>query len=430
MAIRFVLWISALVATVGLAPAVSAQEAADHEASASGGLRDSDVVKPGSQPTPAVILDVVPASLEQDATKDCPECKPSGGLAGLLKHGSKLASLFLPFEFEIEVGDPVEPSRSCERECCKSAQATGIDCPRSLVLRGESGRHDQPGSVHVPCPECIRQVQLELVESEGTIEEGPEEETVVFMENVLHAQAQYLEEMMDARLNHEREKLEIKWAAESAVAKLTARHTEELARVRAEHAAELVRAKEESWEFERRLLEAHHRQAIDHERELAELRREHMQELHAMRLAALQSEMAMLRGDAATKPAATSAATGSDPHASVRSGAPWQRPVAGARGATATIAPHVARPIGRVQPTPDRELDELQQTDFTAGVPPAPRPVADEIEQLRHEVARLRSLVEDLLCVGPGHPPAPVPQSASDGSSASEIVRDGLPILR
>jgi hypothetical protein len=389
------------------------------------------------QHTPSVILDVVPASLEHGATEDCPECKPFDGLASLLKRAGKLASLLLPGELEIAITADVEPARSCERERCKPAEAAGVDCPRSLAGMGEHAtRNDQPETVHVPCPECIRQVQLELVESEQEMHDDQcegecDEDAAVFIEDVLRAQAQYLEEMMEARINHEREKLEIKSAAESALSKLTARHAEELARVRTEQAAELVRAKEEAWDFERKLLEAHHRQAIEHERELALLRREHMQELHAMRLASLESEIAMLRGATPTKSAAAGTAT-TEPSSqtSVRIGAGGERSIADASGSVQPVAPHVALSIGRVRSMPDRELDELQQTDFNAGTPPVPRPAADEIEQLRHEVARLRSLVDDLLCIGPGHPPTPVPQNASEGSSASEIVRDGLPILR
>jgi hypothetical protein len=386
--------------------------------------------------TPAVLLDVVPALGEQAADEDCPECRTDSeparsGLVGLLKTIAGLASRLLP-SVEIEV--QATATGRCDRPCCGSSGAKLAECPQPVaILGGAVTRHDQSGPVHVPCPECVRQVQLELVESdEGMDEAECDEETVVFMEDVLHAQAQYLEEMMEARINHEREKLEIKSAAESAVAKLSARHAEELARARTEQAAELVRAKEEAWEFERKLLEAHHRQAIEHERELAQLRREHLQELHAMRLASLQSEMAMLRGSSPTKPAAANAMNESDARAPSRTGAASERP--DAHGSTEIIAPRVARSIGRVWPMPDRELDALRQTDFTDSVPPVPRPIADELEELRLEVDRLRSLVEDLLCVGPGHPPAPVPQNASStpaaDSSESGIVRDRLPILR
>ena len=68
-------------------------------------------------------------------------------------------------------------------------------------------------------------------------------------------------------------------------------------------------------------------------------------------------------------------------------------------------------------PSDAARREGLAPAEFSRPSPSISAAHVAEIDMLRREVCRLHALVEDLLCVTPETPPAPVPQHDPDDSS-------------
>lgn len=265
---------------------------------------------------------------------------------------------------------------------------------------------------------CCRQtVHVQKLDDDECDDEEADECVESFISQVLQSQMQYLEGMMRARLHHEKELMEAKVAAESALAKQKAEHVGELMKLRVEHMAEILAVQESIWDSERKALSDRHRDAIDYERELAELRAKHVEELQTQRIAALESEVERLRGQADSGEPERVAHSSDDPGRQSRT---TRRPVlvelpihveelASGRVRYSPIPPKPTDPATNTEPR-----DVLERVELTTPPIATTRPTPTEIERLRHEVARLHALIEDLICVAPEAPPSPQPQSPDD----------------
>jgi hypothetical protein len=263
---------------------------------------------------------------------------------------------------------------------------------------------------------CVQTVQAERLDADECDDEQAGECVESFITQVLQSQMQYLEGMMRARLHHAQELMEARATAESSHAKQKAEHLAEITKVRVEHMAEIVALQESIWDSERKAMADRHRDALDHEREVAELRTKHVTELQSLRIAALESEVKSLRSQIGSNPTDRVAQTPEDLN---RQSGTTRRPV------LVELPIHVEElTSGRVRysPVPPKptELDRSPQPHDSVDrveliTPPitATRPTASEIELLRHEVARLHALIEDLICLAPEAPPSPKPQSSS-----------------
>jgi hypothetical protein len=202
-----------------------------------------------------------------------------------------------------------------------------------------------------------------MADAEAEDDDGPgcsEEEFADYVQSV--------HEAVQARIQWEAAIMHARWSAE--MARQQAKHTEELMEAQAKHQSELQKAREAVWDVERRAIEAQHREAMKHERELADLRLEQVRKTYEARLASFDIDVNWRTRDKAV-PASTDATR--------REGL---APAEFSRPSPSISAAHVA-----------------------------------EIDMLRREVCRLHALVEDLLCVTPETPPAPVPQHDPDDSS-------------
>jgi hypothetical protein len=165
------------------------------------------------------------------------------------------------------------------------------------------------------------------------------------------------------------------------LAEQEAEHAVQLLDERTQHFAELQRVTESAWHAERNAIEAQHRQAVEHEQELAALRVKHLRETYESRESAMASEIRSLRDR-------------------LHSG-------------EADRAQHA-----RVHPSVSVVLDDkLEQVEYNMPASVKSRSQQNEIERLRREVTRLRALVEDLLCIAPESPPAPVPAKPYEEAS-------------
>lgn len=285
-------------------------------------------------------------------------------------------------------------SGNCRGICCDSSEDDEDACPGT----------------------CKRPVRIQSVEPDDDDDDDDCDDAVEsFISQVLQSQMQYLECMMRVRLQHEKDLMEAKGAAESAHAKQRAEHAEELMKLRLDHMAEILTMQEAVWETERKAMADRHRDALEHERELAELRTKHIEQLQSHRIAALESEVKLLRGQAGSSEPERVAHTPDDVG---RQSSATRRPVL------------VELPIqvenltsGRVRysPVPPKPTDQVAATNPHSGLervelttPPisTSRPTPTEIERLRREVARLHALIEDLVCIAPEAPPSPKPQSS------------------
>ncbi len=263
---------------------------------------------------------------------------------------------------------------------------------------------------------CDQVVELQRIDSDDCDEEE-DDDVESFIEQVLHAQMQHLESMMRARLAHERELLEAKAAADSALAKLKAEHADEILRLRLDHVAEMQNLKETVWGMERRSLELQHQQALAHERHIAELRVQHADEFQAQRIVALRSEIRQLqeKNDAncpECKPVTDLASTRE--HAPRHVADPEELPVLVEDLASGRVrySPVPPKPTVHVGAQPVH--DSVERVEFSTPPLMTSHSSRAEMERLRREVARLRSLVEDVLCIAPDSPPAPKPHVPDD----------------
>jgi hypothetical protein len=261
---------------------------------------------------------------------------------------------------------------------------------------------------------CKQSVHVQQFDVDECGDEDTGECVESFIAQVLDSQMQYLEGMMRARLHHANELMEAKAAAESAFAKQKAEHFAEIMKLRVEHMGEIIALQETIWDSERRALSDRHRDAIDHERELAELRAKHVEELQSQRIAALESEVKSLRSQVGSNAA----------ERVVQSPDDLNRQSSAARRSAFVELPIQVEELtsGRVRysPVPPKPSDQAATTEPDDVVervelmtPPiaATRPTATEIERLRVEVARLQALIEDLICLAPEALPSPKPQS-------------------
>jgi hypothetical protein len=218
--------------------------------------------------------------------------------------------------------------------------------------------------------------------------------------------------MMRARLEQERQLLQTKAEAESAIAKQQVSHAEEILRLRSEHIGEIQEMKETIWAVKFEALETQHQQALEHQRDMFALQQRHTEQLQSERVASLQAEIRSLRsrmdgGEAERVAHAPDAVYQSS---SGRRPIPVEMPIQ-----VEDLASGRVRYVP-VPPKPDNVVlyqpsDVIERIEFsTPPISTSQATMWQEMECLRREVGRLRAVVEDMLCFAPDFPPNPVPQ--------------------
>jgi hypothetical protein len=193
--------------------------------------------------------------------------------------------------------------------------------------------------------------------------------------------------------------LHLKATIDFALADQEANHAEQRLADRTEHMAELHQAQRALWDAERKALELQHRQALEHQRELFELRMASAKESFEYRLANLEMrrdrEFAQFESGLRAARADSESLPEGDAH-------PERNRV--------RLRDQMGPPPSLTAPA----VGMLEPAEFSRTPAPPSLGSAGEIAKLRREVARLRALVEDLLCVSPESPPVPKPQDSDD----------------
>jgi hypothetical protein len=237
-----------------------------------------------------------------------------------------------------------------------------------------------------------------------------DDEIESFIHQVLQSQMQYLENMMRERLEHERELLGARANAESRLGRQAVEHAEQIFKLRAEHIAEVHRMKESAWEIERRATAEKHQQAIEHEHERFALMQHITERAQSDRIAVLEGEIRALRHRNSQTETERVAHTPDAEHqsSSNRRTAPVELPLQiQDLNSRVRFAPLPPKPDHVVLYQP---RDVVERIEFSTPPISAGQSMWQELECLRHELSRLRVIVEDMLCFAPDFTPAPVPQ--------------------
>jgi hypothetical protein len=346
----------------------------------------------------------------------------------------------LPASYERDSDHPHPVTGSCREtascrdlRCCRSNEATtevdetatgrvllGLGIHADAGLVGNIALDERPAA---GCPDgCCRQAACDeacdetcrrLARSRRELSESNEadedDDSDCSLEQFVQMQLEYLKQSFMARLEYEREIMQAQASGEIALARQQAEFARELADVRLAHRAELEKAHRAAWGAERAAVETEHARTIKHEHEIAGLRDQYAKEMYAQRLAAMEQELESLRQRAAAKLARTgspsAAAASDDANATQATTAREPAP----RPAETTPGGMTSRTWGPRRSEP-QATDNVETVQFTLQSPEPHNALESDVDKLRRDVARLRSLVEDLLCSAPDAPPTPVPQ--------------------
>ena len=298
-------------------------------------------------------------------------CPDSGGCGYRAVLEGDTASLFFGAGADAELA----PSAGCRRDgCCRQAAADD------------------------DAPACCRKNAQDDSE-DGDDDESSGDDSDDLVEQMFQMQLDYVKQSFLARLEYEREIL--KSHADVAIARQEIEHVHELMDLRLAHQTDLERAHRATWESQRQALEA------QHERDLAGLREEHVKEMYEVRVAAMEKEIQSLHDQTARNEVAKtdSHPTSIDSQSQDDTDVLWVREPLRVEDLTSGRVRY-PEPAGEGA-TADEEVEPVQ---FTVRAHERQGPMEGEVERLRRDLARLRALVEDLLCTAPDSPPTPVPQ--------------------
>ena len=289
-----------------------------------------------------------------------------------------------------------------------------------VVCQGCKECQQKGGGACEECEDCIIELEAPSCGHCGQVAElrarSQGDEVECFVEQVLHAQAQYLETIMRAQLDHERVLLQVKAEAESALAKQKLAHAQETMRLNAEHREELHAMREAMWTAECKRLEARHEQALEHEREWAAMRHKKSCELHSQQISALEAEVRWLRGRIGSdEPERVAQSKDGNRQSNLkRRPAPLEVPIQVEQLASGRVRYSPAPPSSSEVIVLSKPTETVEHIEYS--MPPLSTSQRDsqEMERLRREVARLRLLVEDMLCTTPDMTPMPVPHAEPD----------------